>query len=352
MDRSEISPDTPRNRRRMALATALAAFALGGCTELFTPTHAGELEHNVVWAGVHRLTDDLVVQGASLRLECGARIEAEPGVTIHVRDGGQIVSSGRPGCPVTWTRADSAGHWNGLSVERGGTFAGAFSRISYAGRYGAAMHVERGGRVDLYETAIRHSADDGLSVDDEGRIARADRLEFSEIHGLSLRVPASELGAIQRPAIDESAGRIVAHGGLIDRRTSWDFPNRSIELVDDVRVRDRLEITAETRVEFGIGARMSIEAGGRLRAVGNARLGYDARHRYVRLSFQPGSSIAFREDAGSGSRLEWVLFEGPAARPTPPLHVADPAAVTVARSFRSATDCTGLARRESPDTCG
>ncbi|MFB6374012.1 MAG: hypothetical protein ABEN55_13075, partial [Bradymonadaceae bacterium] len=289
-----------------------------------TAEHRGAITEQQEWSGLHRVTGDLVVDGAELRVRCGTMIRVEPGATVRVRSGGHIASEGREGCPVTWTSTagGDGGRWNGIAVQEGGRLSAQWSTFRYAGRYGAAIHVARGGAASFAGSRIENAVHGGLSVDDGGELATSEGIAFASVAGVPIRVPASEIGAIVSPDLAASAGPIVVHGGLVDTSTDWAFPGHTVELVDDVRVRAELTVTAETRLEFGIGARMVLEGGGTFRARGDERLGYGSAHRYVHLVFQSGSGIDVRKSAGAGNRLEWVLIGGPAAHSTVPIRVA------------------------------
>ena len=80
--------------RSIAIIFAAFVFLGSGCTGLMTEEHAGEITDNRVWSGLHRITDDLVVDGAELRVECGTHVAVEPGVTVRVGAGGRALVRG------------------------------------------------------------------------------------------------------------------------------------------------------------------------------------------------------------------------------------------------------------------
>lgn len=349
MDGSELFETAYGSFWSAAVGLLAVASLATGCERLLTAEHAGTIAEDTEWSGLHRVTDDLVVEGARLRVRCGTMVRVEPGATVRVREGGRIVSGGRQGCPITWTSTAEGeeGRWNGVAVQKGGRLVAQWTTFRYAGRYGASMFVARGGRAALTDTRIQEAAHGGLSVEEGGQLERADRLAFSGVRGVPVWVPASALGAVEAPNFESESAGIIVHGGLVDASARWAFPGHTVEVIDDIRVRAPVTIAAETRVTFGIGARMVVEHGGSVRARGNEQLGYRSAHRYVRLGFQPGSGIEIRESAGEGSRFEWVVFEGPAAHPTVPIRVAGDRPVEMVHTFQASE---GARRERSGDT--
>ena len=328
-------------------------FAAAGCQGVFPQDHSGVIEHNQVWSGVHRIVDDLVVDAAQVRIQCGTHVEVAPGATVEIAGGGQIISSGRPECPVVWTSAAARprpGDWNGIGVGAGSQFLATDTSIEYAGRHRAALHVAHRARAELERVRIYRSNYDGIRVERNGRLPLAENLRFSRVAETPLHVPAAALGVIENPVFHRSDSRLLVDGGVVTDRTMWDFPDLTVVLRDDVRVRAPIEISADTTLRFQTGARAIVEHGGIIRAKGRRELAYDSPHRFVRLDFQIGSGLEFRGSAGKGSLFRWTVFEGPASLDAVPLYIGESVEVDIEHSFRQGKTCDPT-EESKPEPC-
>lgn len=292
---------------------ATVAAAVPVCSALVPEPHRGTIRGSQTWSGLHRISDDLVVRGGQIRLRCGTHVEMAPGTTVEVVDGGRIVSDGRPGCPVVWTssaREPASGDWGGLVVRSGGELEVRETTVEYAGGGGAAIRVLDGGRAELQRTAVRSAPGGGLEVRPGGELEAAAGLEFSELQGDPVRAPADQLDVVEAPVLEGTPRSIVVLGGTVARPATWNFPGMTLQVVGDVHVRARTEVTAETSMYLFSDSTVSVESGGALRAVGGDDLGYGARRQWVRLNFGPESRLTIRRSSGPENLFRWVVVGG------------------------------------------
>jgi len=296
-----------------ACLVAAVAAAVPVFSALVPEVHSGTIRGSQTWSGLHRISDDLVVRGGQVRVRCGTHVEMAPGTTVELVDGGRVVSDGRPGCPVVWTsssRKPTSGDWNGLVVRAGGELDARKTEIAYAGGGGAAVRVLEGGRASLERTVVHSAPGGGLEVRPGGELASAEGLQFWELQGDPVRVPADQLDVVEAPVLEETARTIVVLGGTVGRPATWEFPGMTLQVVGDVHVRAPTEVAAETSMYLFADSTVSVESGGAIRAVGGDDLGYGERRQWVRLNFGPESRLTIRRSSGPENLFRWVVVGG------------------------------------------
>lgn len=339
--------DSSERGRRSDLASRLVRFVFvgfavvfaagtGGCIgfvpdlDLFPDTRRGIVRHDQVWEGIQHVTGDLVIRGAEVRIRCGTHIQVANAAQIEIGRDARLVSAGRTGCPVVWTTQQDGpkpGDWGAIEVRDGGGFTATRTELEYGGADGAVVQVRAGGGADFEDVTFRRAAEGGLEVRPGGELERADQLEFVSVQGDSVRLPIDQLGRVRAPSFSDSRRSIVAFGGVVDESVRWNFPFLSIEIVGDVRIRARASIGEETRVRLFPYTVVTVESGGAIRALGDGRLSYRAKHRWVHLAFGPESRLEITSSAESDNLLRWTVLSG-----TGELKVADRASIRFDRA--------------------
>lgn len=233
--------------------------------------------------GVPGCTDYVVNQGevnvtAALNIQPGVTIAFKQGSRLDVEAGGSITANGTSAQPITFTgQTDVAGFWNGIRIFSAIPSALENVVVAYGGGDGSSdaanIEVGSGGRLNLKNSTLRHSAGYGLTLQPAGN------LTGFATNTLPNNKAAARIYVRHLPQLDNASNYtqdntdnfIDVNGGTTDADGTWPATNAPYRLIaGEINVVNVIMVEAGLDFRFQAGSRLDIETGGSLSATGSS----------------------------------------------------------------------------------
>lgn len=266
------------------IAVSTLIFTMSGCevdTLVETPKiekipHDTRITKNEKWEAtqVHLVTDELIIENATLTIEPGATIQFANNAGLKVINGGGIIAKGTSDSPIIFTGTESSkGHWKAISFNAGCDSSQCkliHTVVEYGGA-GDSLSAEimcENASPTISHCHIRSSASNGVFL-----VGANGPNEFS-YNTITLNEQAPILIAAALVSnVDESCDfsgngmdAIRIYGdGYIQSNTNWPKFNVPYRIAEDLRVKNSiLTISPGVKMQFEAGTGLEVMEGGGL----------------------------------------------------------------------------------------
>jgi parallel beta-helix repeat protein len=295
--------------------------------------HSGNIEADETWAeGVHLITGDIYVNGATLTILPGAVIKFNEGRGLYIGyssgfSGATLIAEGTSEKPIVFTTAaatPSAGDWDyiGFYDNASGASSMAFCEVEYAGgyssNYGNIYIVDCA--VSIENSIIRHSEAHGIVAGDGGHFSSFTGNTVEDVALSAIWIYGNYVHTIGTMNNLSSSRGITIHSDQIDQANiTWLKQTTPYNIDGDLYLGTEtgsvLNIEAGTQIQFGEGKGMYIgyHSGtyGTLIAEGTSNDHILFSSSAPSASKSPGDwdYIGFYDGAGSSSSFAYCDFE-------------------------------------------
>ena len=294
--------------------------------------HSGRITSDETWIeGIHIITGDVNVDGATLTIEAGAIIKFNSNRALHVgynasQAGATLIANGTADKMITFTSSaatKSAGDWNYIWFDEGASKISSmqYCSLEYGGGksddYGT-IHI-RESAVSLSNSMIKLSESHGLSLDGEGYF-EAFNNNLVEQNGLSaISIEANYAHTIgEGNTLISEMGIIIKGSKLEMGDVTWLKQSTAYVIESNLYVGSSsgTSLTLAPGVEISMGLGRAIYFGqnstfGTLNAVGTAqnRIRITSNAQDGAKSAGDWDYIYFSSGAGTSSRLAYCDIE-------------------------------------------
>ena len=280
--------------------------------------YGGTIEDKVTWRSVgapYYVTEDVSVESATgdkalLAIEEGVEVRFAPDAHILVgySQPGALQTHGAEGAPVTLTASGESWPWLRIYQFGEGSFAGTLFEKGGSPESAGVLRVD--GALALTGCTFRGNIG-GVMMTSRAKIKTLDDNAFVGNERWALLIYPQQLGGLGSTNRYGDADRIAMFGGTVEENMTWRAQRTLIEVLGDLRVDGRTELSVESGSRFAMKDKTRIVVGDRdnasLRLMGTAERPIDI----FGLRDDPGSWGGIRLlDASRDSVIEHVRLRG------------------------------------------
>lgn len=256
--------------------------------------HESRIDNDETWSSKqsHIITDDVLVENATLTIEAGSVVKFQPGTSLKIQNGGLIIASGTASDSIRFTTAKADSAWNLIEINsqaEGSRFNHCvFKNGGSSDDSLAAMVLCRAGQVSITNSTFRNSQTNGLRIFPEAQLIAFNNNKFRENELAPVLLPASKVSSITSNNSFTGNGNDIIRiieADVITENAKWRAQNVPYQFAVDFNVTEfALEFAPGVKLQFESFIKFTIGYKGGLLAQGTS----DSTIEFRGVESQPG----------------------------------------------------------------